>query len=153
MAPMVVMIDDVDLSKPEANRLDYLFWLKGKYPQFKCNLFVIPMRSTWEWIQELNRIPWIEVCMHGWNHNKEESITKGMITEWQNHGLPSIYKGPEWKLSTDEIVILLDKGFYPCTKKLKEKYSNYHIWNPSDLEAIRKLLESGVQCNKLSETI
>ena len=131
---LVVMLDDIDLSKPVANRLDYLFWLKGKYPQFKCSLFVIPMRSTWEWIHELNKISWIEICMHGWNHNIEESITLEMIKEWQNHGLPSIYKGPEWKVSTEEITS-------PCTIRV----SNLIIVIDALVSAVTVIAVSGLE--------
>lgn len=149
MAPHIVMLDDVDLSKPEANHLDWLFWLKGNYPTFKVNLFCIPGRSNFSWLLELNKIEWIRVCFHGWNHRETEEITIEMVEAWTGRGLPKVYKGPNWQVSDKSLYNLEERGFKVIQKPLLDNYFQGHIWTVPDLQKIEELLKTGVETELL----
>lgn len=135
------MLDDLDLSSPDANHMDWLYYLRGKYRErFEITLFGIPGRSNPEWLTEINNIEWIQVAMHGWNHDeKEEIITEGEI--WKAQKLPLIYKGPNWKLPGDTEKNL--GSFRIIKKPLPKNYIQGHIWNISDLQNLEEELKKG----------
>ena len=61
----VAIVEADDFSdRYDRNGLNYLFYWKAKYPNFKITLFTIPDRTTIE-----NQMPeWMEIAIHGWNH-------------------------------------------------------------------------------------
>ncbi len=139
------MLDDVDLSTPAANHMDWLYYLRGKYEdRFNVTLFAIPKRSRFDWLKEINSIPWIQVAMHGWDHKEEEVVHEGMATWWMMNGLPLIYKGPNWKLPGDTKDNLRSSKFRIIEKPLPDDYIQGHIWNLKDLKFLESELEKGI---------
>lgn len=64
----IVEADDFQ-DRWDRNGLNILFYWKTKFPKFKISLFTIPDRTSQEMLDlmALNS-QWIELCMHGWNH-------------------------------------------------------------------------------------
>jgi hypothetical protein len=108
MKEIVADMDDIDLvSGPSANGMNWLFYLKGKFPKFKCTLFTIPGRSTWEWLElfiDNTRPQWIELALHGWNHIEGELLTQEMLDKWLYQ---KVYKGPNCERNVDGRFIYL----------------------------------------------
>lgn len=146
---LIVQLDDIDTSEPQTNRLDYLFWLKAKYPFFCVNLFVIPGRSEEWWIEELKNITWVRPCMHGWSHDEKEVITPEMLESWVLNGFPKIYKGPNWKLPGKTRENLIRAKFRIIEKPLPDNQFTGHIWSPADLQKLDDRLKTAVSCKLL----
>lgn len=144
------MLDDFALESPGANKLDWLYYMRGKYGEsFEMTVFVIPNLSDVDWAKELNKLPWLTLAMHGWNHDEEEEITQEMLYHWEDQGMAKIYKGPNWKLPGNTKDNVLSAGFILVTKPIPENYIQGHIWNTVDLGTIEEEVERGVAMKKL----
>jgi hypothetical protein len=161
MKDVVIDFDDVYLDSPASNRMDWLFYYKGKYPNFRVNLFAIPGKSTWDWLDEIDKLDWISLCMHGWNHDEEESLTEEMFLEWSYSW---VYKGPNWKADKDEIDLLRNYGFVLAVKeKVDHSVKQWpltdprclhgHIWVEDDLKRIEKHFEKDTEFHFIREVI
>lgn len=145
-------MDDIYINP--ANGLNWAWYLKGKFPSFKITFFTIPGRSTQDWMLRLSNIPWIELAMHGYNHDEEEEVTDGQLKEW---GLffPKIYKGPNWKVTKKEKGLLKQQGYFLVTKswlKLPDIFHG-HTWIEADWKNLESKLDKNTQYKFISEVI
>ena len=113
----IVEADDFQ-DRYDRNGLNYLFWWKSKYPDFKITLFTIPDRTSPELMYQINNLDWIEIAVHGWNHesnfecygwNYDKAIRFLSRTEsvgWYK----KIFKAPGWTITPDY-------NGYPSTEK------------------------------------
>ncbi len=161
---LVPNFDDISLDNEAANGLNYAFYLKGKFPKLKLTLFTIPGRSTIPWMEELSRIPWIRLGMHGFNHDEAESITKAQLEVMEP--FTKLYKGPNWKLDNKELDLLAEKQW---TIAVKEKINmnipmkqwpltdgraiHGHCWIKADWERLQNLCEQDTEFKFIEEVI
>ena len=162
MRTLVVDMDDVSLDDgPAANHLDWMYYLRGKHPDFKINLFVIPKRCTPEWIDQLHFIPWINVCMHGWHHAEGEVITPSMVKEWD---YASIYKGPNWQITQEELDMFKKAGWVVAVKEhLRHTVKQWeladprvfhgHVWIESDWKKLDAILDADTDYKFIQEVL
>ncbi len=147
-------MDDISLDNPDANGLNYAFYLKGKFPKFKITLFCIPGRATIEWLELLDKnSEWISVCMHGWNHDEEEEITQEMLDEWP---FDPYYKGPNWKVNKKEKELLLLSDWQLVTKQWTLRTPGVvhgHCWIKSDWERLEKKITAETEFKFIYELI
>ena len=168
MKTIIVDMDDIALSNalnnnPDANGLNYAYYLKGKFPQFKITLFTIPGRSTIPWMQELSKISWIRLAMHGFHHDESEEITQPMLEVMEP--FTKIYKGPNWKVTGPEKDLLFINNW---TLAVKEKLPEYpgkqwpltdprvfhgHCWIKGDWERLESLIEPDTEFKFIEEVI
>jgi len=64
--PVAIVEADDFCDRYDRNGLNYLFWWKSKYPNFKITLFTIPDRTSPALLKSLP--DWIEIAVHGFNH-------------------------------------------------------------------------------------
>ena len=147
---MIVDFDDISLDNVSANGMNWLYYLKGKYPNFQCNLFVIPGRSTWKWVEEINSLGWIQVCMHGWHHTDKEEVERKKLMAWTDGGFARVYKGPDWYVNKRSMDILQEEKFTLAVKeKVDHPIKQYkfgkndfhgHIWVDGDFIELEKVI-------------
>lgn len=118
----VVDMDDFYLDP--ANGLNWLFYLKGKYPTFKITLFTVPLRSTIPFLKEVKKLDWIELAVHGFQHDEKETytLTKAEMQKYLNDlEKDNLYvkgfKGANWKVSENLIDILRGRGYWLAVKE------------------------------------
>lgn len=154
MRRLIVDMDDISLDNPDANGLNYAFYLKGKFPKFKINLFTIPGRSTKAWIRELASIPWIELGVHGNMHDESEVINNDIIDRWSIH-FSHYYKGPNWKVTAKEANLLIGSEYTIITKEWLNRDDVYHghCWIKSDWEKLESLINQDTEFDFISKHI
>lgn len=147
---LVVDMDDIALADgPAANGMNWLYYLHGTYPDFVCNLFAIPERCPEWWLDMINRHHWLKLCMHGWNHDEQESIYKPMLKDWSSMGYSRVYKGPNWKVTPREMDLLADNGWVLAVKEKVDhpvkqwvlsdpRACHGHVWIESDWKRLEK---------------
>jgi hypothetical protein len=135
MKTAVVNFDDFYLDP--ANGLNWLFYLKGKYPKFKVTLFTVPLRSPIKWLQEIKKIDWIEMAIHGFEHDEEETFKMGIsemdsyLTTFEETGLfVKGFKGANWKVSPELIDMLWKRKYWLAVKE--ETKSFIPEWSLTD---------------------
>lgn len=95
------------------NRLDWLWMLHKEFPHFKVNLFTIPSQSNGFFLGYIKSLDWVQVCVHGFNHENNEDVSKAKLELLVKcRGYNKVYRAPYWQLS--------DK-MYDRLKKLKYK--------------------------------
>lgn len=90
----------------DRNGLNMLFYWKSKYPKFKISLFTIPDRTSPEFLKQVKKLDWIEICVHGYNHESnfecygwDYDKTKRLMERVINGGNYSqIFKAPGWTI-------------------------------------------------------
>jgi hypothetical protein len=65
-AEAIIEADDFQ-DRYDRNGLNFLFYWKAKYPNFKITLFTIPDRTS-ETLRRFLNYDWIEFAVHGWHH-------------------------------------------------------------------------------------
>lgn len=166
MNEIVADMDDVDLqSGPSANGMNWLFHLKGKFPKFKITLFVIPGRSTWEWLdlfihtRNPNKPCWIELALHGWNHKEGEPITQKMLDDWP---YTQVYKGPNWSISLYDLELLKKNNYVLAVKEkidfpIKQwsmtdsRCVHGHVWIDGDWKRLEDRIDKNTEFKFISE--
>lgn len=141
-----VVMDMDDFYIDPANGMNWLFYLKAKYPTFKVTLFTIPLRSTVSWLREVKQLDWIELAVHGFQHDEEETFN--LSAAQMNMYLDAIeetnlytkgFKGANWKVSEELIAILKQRGYWLAVKEkivdqipqwplTDERAIHGHIW-------------------------
>jgi len=160
MSYLVADMDDVYIDP--ANGMNWLWYLKGKYPNFKCTLFVIPGKSTLDWIWELVNLDWVEVGIHGNMHDEKEEITEDIIKGWSIWS--SIYKGPNWKVTKKEMDLLHEKGYSLAVKEVIEhpikqwpltdpRAVHGHAWIEADWKRLESLIKPKTEFKFIKEVI
>lgn len=67
--PKVIFESDDTCDRWDRNGMNFLFYWKAKYPNFKATLFTIPERTSTGMLELFYRnFDWIELAVHGWNH-------------------------------------------------------------------------------------
>jgi len=161
--------------------LAYLFYLKHLFPKFKATLFAIPARCSPHILKEINKLGWIELAVHGWEHNdnyecskwtKEECLMNLSKVETQFGDIfVKGFKAPGWQISDGCYEALLQAGYwvadhvYNDNRRPKELpvYKLDHPWCihghtwdiqgvPLDQQnGIRQMIEERGLCEKLTQ--
>ena len=68
---MNTLVLDFDDQEPrfDRNGMNFLFYWRAKYPNFRVNMFAIPGRMTQGFIDLIRKHDWINLCVHGWRHD------------------------------------------------------------------------------------
>lgn len=162
MKQILCDMDDISLDNPDANGLNYAFYLKGKFPQFKLTYFIIPGRSTEQWVKELSQISWIKLAMHGYHHDEQEEL-EGYMLEFMEP-FTKLYKGPNWKLIPVELELLQKRGWKLAVKNqimadipqwplTDERAVHGHCWIKGDWQRLESLIEADTEFKFIEEVI
>jgi len=126
---------DLDDFGDTNSRLDWLWMLKNEFPDFKVNLFAIPRdNQRIEWLEYLKQLDWIQLCVHGWNHESNEEVDEKLLKEGfiVYQGFAKVYRAPFWQLSDEMYKRLKKLGFkimlHPDDPREGIKYN----WNIKD---------------------
>lgn len=92
-----VWLDFDDFSESN-NRLDWLWMLKKEFPNFKVNLFTIPDDCSVSFLDYIQSLEWIQLCVHGKNHVNNEEIDLNWLHTFKIDFAP-VYRAPYWQLS------------------------------------------------------
>lgn len=107
-----IYLDFDDFSETN-NRLDWLWMLKKEFPNFKVNLFTIPNDTSDKFRKYIQKLDWIQLCIHGYYHKNNEEVDENELSTF----LPiicnyaKVYRAPFWQLS-DNMYQLLKKLNY-----------------------------------------
>ncbi len=66
--PVAVVEADDFQDRYDRNGLNYLFYWKAKFPNFKITLFTIPEKTSKPLLDLALSTDWIQLAMHGWSH-------------------------------------------------------------------------------------
>lgn len=90
--PQMKVVLDFDDFRENENALDLLFRMRANWPKFKVNLYTIPMQCSRAFLNEVSRLDWVEMHVHGWEHTKLE------CRDWKEHQAANFMKTAlEWK--------------------------------------------------------
>jgi len=100
--------------------LDSLFKLKAHYRKFKATLFVIPLQTNPGLFEELADIQWLELAMHGFNHEPNKELeayrTQKNIDEIMSKAFELYqfwgFKAPGWHITKEAIQSCNDMGMW-----------------------------------------
>jgi hypothetical protein len=85
--------------------------LKNEFPNFKVNLFTIPSKCSVEFLEYIEELKWIQICVHGLKHINNEDVPEKSLVDLPMFGYSKIYRAPFWQLS-DEMYERLKKLDY-----------------------------------------
>lgn len=103
----VIFEADDFMDQPNRNGLDYLFYWKSKYPNFKISLFTVPGKTTTEFL-DLIGFPndWVELAVHGFYHetnfecwNWDEQNTEILMNRLPEGYYQRVFKAPGWTIT------------------------------------------------------
>ena len=106
--------------------LDRLHQLRELRPDFKCTLFAIPARCTFDWIDSVP--DWVELAAHGWTHHSnyecahwtreqmEWTLDQGIVRYMDTRG----FKAPGWQISDACYQVLVDRGWWVADQHLED---------------------------------
>ncbi len=130
--------------------------IKDVYPGFKCSVFAIPAEMTDDvWRDLLYRKEWIEVCPHGFTHDKRECRTPGMYIPHlkmlediaEDERWTKLYKAPWYGYDSWFMQELVDRGFAICLKDMfgapLPVPKKWKSWNIRNTEAARVIAGEG----------
>ncbi len=125
--------DFTDKSTHELGLLYHLKWMNGD--NFKVTLFTIPRQSTVGFLEEVNKIPWIELGIHGWDHSPREceNWTYKEAKEKIKISLSSklfapIFKAPYWLFSNGTYKACKDLGVKVCDHFKNDHPKDAYVW-------------------------
>lgn len=101
----IVEADDF-MDKYDRNGLNYLFYWKTKYPNFKITLFTIPEKTSFEFLELMPDDDWTEFAIHGWNHDSNfecygwDAFKTGVLMKraLDQYSYTKIFKAPGWSI-------------------------------------------------------
>lgn len=112
------ILDADDFSETN-NRLDLLFQLKARIPNFKINLFTVPGLCSKEFLDEVKKLDWIDMIPHGWLHPDPRECEKWTYRESLEYldnlkpcNLTHGFKAPGWQISDGMYKALLERGYW-----------------------------------------
>jgi len=102
--------------------LAYLYYINSQFPMFKCTLFAIPNRCNPYILEEVAKHDWIELAVHGWQHDtnyecaemtKEEALEllDNVETAYGDIFVKG-FKAPGWQISDGVYEALLERGYW-----------------------------------------
>lgn len=103
----IVEADDFQ-DRYDRNGLNFLFYWKTKYPDFKITLFTIPDRTSKELLELMvKHKDWIELAVHGWNHESnfecwswDTQRVDALVDRLNRIGhYVKIFKAPGWMIT------------------------------------------------------
>lgn len=116
MDPLIFDLDDFC---DEWMPLKALFRLRRAYPGFKVTLFTIPGKTSTRMLRELNKLGWIQIAVHGFNHSPNEEMpgkTRAeIVTRYADMDLGPYVPGfrpPGWTLPQDTVDACNDLGWW-----------------------------------------
>lgn len=101
----IVEADDFS-DKFDRNGLNYLFYWKVKYPNFKITLFTIPDRTSEKLLNMIND-DWFEFAVHGWDHESNfecygwDYDKAKILLSRAAVSYSKIFKAPGWTITPD----------------------------------------------------
>lgn len=110
---------DLDDFYQSNNRLELLFQINSTIPVFRVNLFTVPGRCSWHFIEEVRKISWINMIPHGFNHitNREcehwpypDSVN--YLVALEEEGWTRGFKAPGWQISDGMYQALLERDWW-----------------------------------------
>ena len=121
------------------NGLNYLYWIKAKYPAFKTTLFTVPGRLSKEFIELIKPLDWIQYAVHGWVHETnfevrdwDEYQCNLYLTKAEEMGIfVKGFKAPGWEISDTMRKVLQERGYW-----LAEHHKN-HDHNEKDFPDLK----------------
>jgi hypothetical protein len=128
--------DDMQMSTRDLS-LAYLYYLKGRYPKFKATLFTIPARCTESFLNELSKIEWLQLAVHGWDHHDNYECSKWTKEEChealekaeKTRAFVLGFKAPGWQISDGCYQALIERGYWVAD----QAYNNNR--RPAELNA------------------
>lgn len=99
--PSKICYLDFDDFSESNNRLDWLWALKEHFPKFKVNVFTIPTKTTVQFLEYIETLEWINVCIHGLKHINNEDVPEKTLRDLPIFGYSKIYRAPFWQLSDE----------------------------------------------------
>ena len=107
MKTIVLDFDDFESEHWDRNGLNFLFYWKAKYPNFKANMFTIPGRCSKEFLKLLEpHRDWIDLCVHGWRHDDNFEALKWdevganiYLKRAEDMGFTKVFKAPGWQIT------------------------------------------------------
>jgi hypothetical protein len=110
--------------------------LKRQIPNLKLNLFTIPGKCSWNFIEEMRKIEWIHLIPHGHIHSSSREcehwsygVAKFHLQSLEKEGWIHGWKSPGWQISDGTYQALLERGWWVAD----QAYNNAR--RPSDLRA------------------
>jgi hypothetical protein len=92
---------------------DLLWRLRNYFDDFRVNL-CSPFRwnERKEWLSYLNSLSWIQLCHHGYDHERNEELDNVSLDILSKDPYyAKVYKAPFWELSDDMYTKLQERGF------------------------------------------
>lgn len=105
--PLAIVEADDFMDRYDRNGLNFLFYWKAKYPDFKITLFTVPDKTTPELLLKLSSLDLCEFAMHGFNHESnfecygwDYDKTMSYIDRVEKMGYyKKIFKAPGWTIT------------------------------------------------------
>lgn len=132
LSKIAVSLDDF-CDDYKNNAMNYLWWLKSKYPTFRVTLFSIPARISLSGGYLVGQNSnWMQLAVHGWNHDHEEVAAwdearcNQVLDDAEKMGIfVKGFKAPNWAMTDVMRKVLLDRGYW-----LAEHHDNHdHVAN------------------------
>lgn len=154
---MIVSFDDFYQFRD--NNIDRMFYLKGEYPALKINLFCIPAKLKYEWLENF-KLDWLKICMHGWNHERGELLKVNQLDGWKATMGTTIFKSPWYDDIPKNLDLLHQNGFTLVTFPIKKDHPIHqevlgendfrgHMWIDDDWDRLEELLKTNPNCELL----
>ena len=89
---------DLDDFSEQNTRLDWLWMLKKEFTNFKVNLFAIPDNCSVNFLEYIQSLDWIQLCVHGKKHINNEEIDSNQLHAFKTD-FTAVYRAPYWQLS------------------------------------------------------
>jgi len=114
------VIFDLDDFRDNAPIVDNLFKLKSQFPQLNVTLFTIPGKSTAEVMDLFSGYSWIELAVHGLDHNSNieckdwtaEDTNKALDIAERTGIFVKGFKAPGWEINPEVCNVLASRGYW-----------------------------------------
>lgn len=112
---------DLDDFAEDNSEWGLILALKRAVPSLKLNLFTIPGRCSWSFIEEKRKIAWIRLYPHGHLHstsreceNWSYGVSDFHLKSLEKEGWMKIWRSPGWQTSDDLFQCLADRSWVVC---------------------------------------
>lgn len=112
------IIVDFDDFYESSGGLEELHRLKDYYPGFMVTLFTIPLKCSDKFLEEMQKIDWIQLAIHGTNHVNQEFGDKDyeychkIMDIYKSGFFVRGFKAPHWSASYATMDWLKDNDFW-----------------------------------------
>lgn len=115
MRDIIFDIDDIS----EKTDLSLLYELKKIIPELKVTLFTILANSSIDFLKELSSKDWIELALHGYNHQYKECLkwdiekTNKVLIQAESTGcFVKGFRAPYWAIKQEVHQVLKERGWW-----------------------------------------